>query len=150
MATVYWHFEQQHKTEQQKSNNTTYRHDALQQARVRFRWNLPFHRPLLHNGCNQGIIHVEDAEARHVDTAEAIWLQVDGHQILLRDTSDEGHSHLALQQWASLFLSCVLSSHTKRAWRNIWLKTFYFKIKYSENCSRFQCQIGRCAVWSSV
>lgn len=75
---------------EQHRSNKTYRHDALQQAWVRFRWYLPFHRPFLYNGCDLRIIHIEDAEAGHVDTTEAIRLQVNGHQVLLRDSSDEG------------------------------------------------------------
>ncbi len=32
--------------------------------------------------CDLGIIHIEDAKAGHVDTTEAIRLEVNGHQVL--------------------------------------------------------------------
>lgn len=70
-----------------------YRHDALQQARVRFRWDLPLHWPFLHYRCNLGIIHIEDAEAGHVDATETIRLQVYGHQVLLGHNSNQRVCH---------------------------------------------------------
>lgn len=66
-----------------------YRHDALQQAWVRFRRDLPLHWPFLHYRCDLGIIHIEDAEAGHVDATETIRLQVDGHQVLLGHNSNQ-------------------------------------------------------------
>lgn len=87
----------------------TYRHDALQQSGVRFGWYLPFHWPFLHNRRDLGIIHVEDAEAGHVDTAEAIWLQVNGHQVLLGGKRNRKGSGLVCWHVEHLCFPAVLS-----------------------------------------
>lgn len=77
----------------------SYRHDALQQARIRFRWDLPLHWPFLHYRCDLGIIHIEDTEAGHVDATETIRLQVDGHQVLLGHNSNQSVAALRSPGW---------------------------------------------------
>lgn len=66
-----------------------YRHDPFQETGVWFWGNLPLKRPLLHNGGNLRIVHVQDAEAGHIDTAEAVRLQVYGHEILEEEKERE-------------------------------------------------------------
>lgn len=60
-----------------------YRHESIQQARVGFGRRLqPLHRPLLDDGGHLRVFRVEDAEARHVDAAEAVRLHVEGKEVL--------------------------------------------------------------------
>lgn len=63
--------------------NCSYRHEAVQQARVGFGRRLqPFHRPLLDDGRHLRVFCVEDAEARHVDAAVAVRFHIEGKEVL--------------------------------------------------------------------
>lgn len=59
-----------------------YSHDSVHQATLLF-WTLQsFHSPLIHSGCYQGVVKVQQSEAGHVDPAVAVRLQVQRKQIL--------------------------------------------------------------------
>lgn len=60
-----------------------YRHESIQQARVRLGRGLePLHRPLLDDGRHLRVFCVEDAETRHVDATKAIRFHVESEQVL--------------------------------------------------------------------
>lgn len=68
-----------------KRSNYTHGHHPLHHSGLNFGGSLqPLHGPPLQHRCYFSIVGVEQAEARHVDPAVAIWLQVKGKQVLLR------------------------------------------------------------------
>lgn len=74
--------------------NCSYRHEAVQQARVGFGRRLqPFHRPLLDDGRHLRVFCVEDAETRHVDAAVAVGFHIEGKEVLRNKRSKGLWSH---------------------------------------------------------
>lgn len=62
-----------------------YRHDPFQETRVGLGRYLPLLGPLLNDGRHLRVVHVEDAEAGHVDATETVGLQVDSHEVLQKE-----------------------------------------------------------------
>lgn len=95
-------------------STVAYSHDPIHQATLLFGPLQSFHGPLVHRGGHPGIINVQQPEARHVDPAVAVRLQVQGEQILTRKGSREIGAVAAVdsQDQFKAKMSLVFTSHT--------------------------------------
>lgn len=59
-----------------------YSHDSVHQATLLFGALQPLHGPLVHSASYPRVIYVQQSEARHVDPAVTVRLQVQRKQIL--------------------------------------------------------------------